>query len=73
MTLSGFNPAPEREKLNGDIFYIHLKTLECADIHITASSIGFYVNQSKISTFNPAINSSKLVFVNLIDLFKHVS
>lgn len=73
LTYSGFNPPPENEKLNGDLFYLHLKTLEGLDYHITACEIGFYVNQSKISNFNPAMNSAKLVFASLLDLIANVS
>jgi len=72
--LSGFNPVPTSEKLNGDILYLHARTLENQDIHITCCPLGFYVNQSKISHFNPAKSPIyKGVYGSLIDLLKSVS
>lgn len=74
IAVSGFNPVPTAAKLNGDLFYIHARTLEGQDIHITASPGGFYVNQSKISCYNPAKSVVyKGVYANLFDLFKNVS
>lgn len=44
------------------------------DVHITASPHGFYVNQSKISNFNPIKSHTfKTVYPNLIDLLRTVS
>jgi F0F1-type ATP synthase alpha subunit len=37
ISLSGFNPPPPKQKFNGDLFYIHARTLEGQDLHITAS------------------------------------
>lgn len=72
--LSGFNPAPPSERLNGDLFYVHARTLEGQDLHITASPGGFYVNQSKISSFNPHKSTIyKQTYGSLLDLFKSVS
>ena len=74
ISLSGFNPPPVSEQLNGDLFYIHVKTLEPVDIHITASPYGFYVNQSKISYFNPNHSTvHKKTYASLLDLLKSVS
>lgn len=74
LSLSGFNPAPMNERLNGDLFYIHVRTLEGQDTHITASPAGFYVNQSKISSFNPNRSTvHKNTYTSLIDLFKGIS
>lgn len=54
--------------------YLYARTLENHDIHITASPLGFFVNQSKISNFNTAKSPVfKGVFASLIDLFKSVS
>jgi protein TIF31 len=60
--------------LNGDLIYLHARTLEGQDIHITACPAGFFVNQSKISCFNPAKSTIyKGIYGSLIDLFKAVS
>ena len=48
--------------------------MEGQDIHITANPAGFFVNQSKISCFNPAKSTIyKGIYGSLIDLFKAVS
>lgn len=74
LSLSGFNPSPCGEKLSGDLFYIHARSLEGQDLHITASPLGFYLNQSRISFFNPnRLSSNKSTYVSLFDLFKAVS
>jgi hypothetical protein len=59
--------------LDGSLYYLHLRVLESVDYHITASPEGFYLNQSKISYFNPSPVPGKPIFVNLIDLIKSVS
>lgn len=65
---SGFNPPPAQAQFAGDYFYLHLKTLENMDIHITACANGFYANQSKISAYNPAIQNGKPTYISLLDL-----
>ena len=65
---SGFNPPPAQAQFAGDYFYLHLKTLENTDIHITACASGFYVNQSKINAYNPAIQNGKATYASLLDL-----
>ncbi len=72
--MSGFNPVPTSERLSGDILYVHVRTLEGQDIHVTSSAAGYYVNQSKISCFNPARSTTyKGVYGSFIDLLKAVS
>lgn len=72
--MSGFNPPPTSERLNGDLFYIHVRVLEGQDLHITASPYGFYLNQSKISNFNPnKSTSNKHTYGSLLDLLKAFS
>jgi hypothetical protein len=36
ISLSGFNPPPTQQRIDGNLFYIHLRTLESIDYHITA-------------------------------------
>lgn len=72
MSLSGFNPPPSPQKLDGNLFYIHLRVLESVDYHITASPQGFFLNQSKISHFNPT-PANRPTYPNLLDLIKSLS
>jgi hypothetical protein len=66
--LSGF-AVPVQAELAGDLFYLHVKTLENTDLHITASALGFFVNQSKINHYNPTAVPGRPIFTSLIDLF----
>jgi hypothetical protein len=68
LELSGFNPPPQQAQFAGDFFYLHLKTIENVDLHITACANGFYVNQSKINCYNPAIQNGKQTYISLLDL-----
>jgi hypothetical protein len=38
------------------------------DLHITACANGFYLNQSKISCYNPFIQNGKSTYISLLDL-----
>lgn len=73
MLLSGFNPPPSQAEFAGDLFYIHVKTLENYDCHITASPLGFYQNQSKINSYNPSSLHNKAPYPNLLDLLATLS
>ena len=73
ISLSGFNPPPPQQRLDGNLFYLHLRVLESVDYHITASPEGFFVNQSKISAFNPAPVPNKPVYASLFDLIRSLS
>lgn len=73
LELSGFNPPPPQAEFAGDLFYLHLKTLENGDCHITASPLGFYQNQSKINSYNPSIANGKTPSTNLLDLLAAIS
>jgi protein TIF31 len=68
MELSGFNPPPPQAQFAGDFFYIHLKTLENLDLHITACANGFFVNQSKVNCYNPSPQNGKPTYISLLDL-----
>lgn len=55
---SGWNPVRGNRRLQGDLFYLDLETLEGETFTITAWSNGYYVNASKGQTeFNPAASS----------------
>ncbi|KAJ1968496.1 Intracellular distribution of mitochondria, partial [Dimargaris xerosporica] len=57
LALSGWNPVPQFRKLQGDLIYLTVKTLEGATHEITGATSGFFVNQSSGSRFNPAPNT----------------
>ncbi|XP_015794639.1 clustered mitochondria protein homolog [Tetranychus urticae] len=73
MTTSGWNPPPGWRKLQGDILYLYVVTLEDKRYHITASTHGFFVNQSTEEVFNPKPVSPKVIYHSLIDLLDHLS
>jgi len=71
--VSGFNPPPYYRKLQGDLYYLQLHTLEEVDFHVTASSEGFFVNQSTQNCFNPNQNTKYFICISLIDLIAQLS
>lgn len=73
LTASGWNPPPGHRKLHGDLMYLYVVTLEDKHLHITASSRGFYINQSTEEEFNPKPANPKVVYHALIDLLSQVS
>ncbi|RWS13928.1 hypothetical protein B4U79_14102 [Dinothrombium tinctorium] len=73
LTMSGWNPPPGTRKLHGDLMYLYVITLEDKRFHITASTRGFYVNQSTEEEFNPKPASPKLVYHSLVDLLSQLS
>ncbi|XP_029826226.2 clustered mitochondria protein homolog [Ixodes scapularis] len=73
LTTSGWNPPPGPRKLHGDLMYLYVVTLEDKRYHITASTRGFYVNESTEEEFNPRPSSPKHVFHSLVDLLGQVS
>jgi protein TIF31 len=52
IVFSGFNPPPGNRRLQGDLFYLDVTTLEGETLCITASSRGFFVNNSKLPNTN---------------------
>jgi hypothetical protein len=51
---------PSARKLQGDLFYINVKTLDVGERGITCCVNGFYVNNSvEKSTFNPNPSTRK--------------
>ncbi|GFQ78441.1 clustered mitochondria protein homolog [Trichonephila clavata] len=73
LTISGWNPPPGLRKLRGDLLYLYVVTAEDKRLHITASTRGFYINQTTDEEFNPKPASPKLVFHSLADLLSQVS
>lgn len=74
LALSGWNPVPHRQKLKGDLLYLAVTTLENEIIHITASTKGFFVNNSSNNKFDPAPSHSKKASAHsLITLLQKIS
>ncbi|KAG8192670.1 hypothetical protein JTE90_009698 [Oedothorax gibbosus] len=73
LTISGWNPPPGIRKLRGDLLYLYVVTAEDKRLHITASTRGFYINQTTDEEFNPKPASPKLIFHSLADLLSQVS
>eukprot|EP00027_Filamoeba_sp_ATCC50430_P001401 CAMPEP_0168547004 /NCGR_PEP_ID=MMETSP0413-20121227/3799_1 /TAXON_ID=136452 /ORGANISM="Filamoeba nolandi, Strain NC-AS-23-1" /LENGTH=1303 /DNA_ID=CAMNT_0008577217 /DNA_START=67 /DNA_END=3978 /DNA_ORIENTATION=+ len=71
---SGFNPPPGYRRLNGDLLYLEVTTLENRTIHITGWTKGFYINATQGTNFNPNPNpSERAQSHNLIYLLNQVS
>ena len=70
---SGFNPPPYHRKSMGDLYYLHVKTLEEIDLHLTANYHGFYVNQSTQGNFNPNPHPKYVSCFSLLDLLLQIS
>lgn len=74
IVFSGFNPPPGYRRLNGDLLYLEITTLENRTIHITGWTKGFYVNATQGNHFNPSPNpSERAQSHNLIYLLNQVS
>ncbi|XP_062583916.1 clustered mitochondria protein homolog isoform X1 [Saccostrea cucullata] len=73
LTYSGWNPPPGNRRMHGDLLYLYVLTLEDKKYHITASTRGFYVNQSTEDEFNPRAAQQKFLSHSLIDLLNQIS
>lgn len=74
LTTSGWNPPPGSRRMHGDLMYVFIITLEDKRVHVTASSRGFYVNQTTEEEFNPkpAAAGAHLSH-SLVDLLAQIS
>ena len=68
-----WNPAPASRRLQGDLFYIEVNTLENHVVHITATSSGFFVNRTHRDTFNPLPQQPLTHAFSLVALLATVS
>ena len=59
--------------MRGDLMYIFVITLEDKRVHITASSRGFYVNQTTEEIFNPKPVAQAHLSHSLVDLLSQIS
>ncbi|CAG0915474.1 unnamed protein product [Notodromas monacha] len=73
LTTSGWNPPPGPRKLHGDLLYVFVVTLEDKRFHITASTRGFFVNQSTDDEFCPKAASPNHLAHSLIELLQQIS
>lgn len=73
LTTSGWNPPPGTRRLHGDLMYLYVATLEDKRYHITASTRGFYLNESTEEVFDPRPVTPKHVYHSLVDLLGQIS
>lgn len=73
LTMSGWNPPPGNRKMHGDLMYLYIVTAEERHVSVTASTRGFYLNQSvNIFVSYPCFHCSKLAVVKLHNLLMFV-
>ncbi|XP_057207169.1 clustered mitochondria protein homolog isoform X2 [Triplophysa rosa] len=73
LTMSGWNPPPGNRKMHGDLMYLCIVTVEDRHISITASTRGFYLNQSTTYTFNPKPANPSFLSHSLVELLNQIS
>ncbi|XP_051521359.1 clustered mitochondria protein homolog isoform X3 [Myxocyprinus asiaticus] len=73
LTMSGWNPPPGNRKMHGDLMYLYIVTVEDRHVSITASTRGFYLNQSTTYTFNPKPANPSFLSHSLVELLSQIS
>lgn len=73
LTFTGFNPPPGPRKMKGDLMYLHIITMEDKRYHLTASTKGFFVNQSTDDVFNYKPDNQHKIHHSLVDLLNALS
>ncbi|KAJ3589974.1 hypothetical protein NHX12_007931 [Muraenolepis orangiensis] len=73
LTMSGWNPPPGNRKMHGDLMYLYMVTVEERHISLTASTRGFYLNQSTTYTFNPKPANPSFLSHSLVELLSQIS
>uniref|UniRef100_A0A8D2LT72 Clustered mitochondria homolog n=1 Tax=Varanus komodoensis TaxID=61221 RepID=A0A8D2LT72_VARKO len=73
LTMSGWNPPPGNRKMHGDLMYLYVITMEDRHVSITASTRGFYLNQSTAYNFNPKPASPSFLSHSLVELLNQIS
>ncbi|XP_071946355.1 clustered mitochondria protein homolog [Antedon mediterranea] len=73
VTMSGWNPPPGPRRLHGDLLYLYVVTVEGGTYHITASTRGFFVNQSTLDVFNSKASEPKHLSHSLVELLNKLS
>lgn len=59
LTLSQWNPVPQKQQLKGDLLYLTLTTLESETFAITCHALGFFVSRISGSNFNPILKQNE--------------
>eukprot|EP01127_Copromyxa_protea_P005232 TRINITY_DN1513_c2_g1_i1.p1 TRINITY_DN1513_c2_g1~~TRINITY_DN1513_c2_g1_i1.p1 ORF type:complete len:1243 (-),score=410.37 TRINITY_DN1513_c2_g1_i1:1503-5231(-) len=73
LNYSGWNPPRGNRKLQGDLFYLDVVTLEGESVVVTAWSNGFFVNSSKNGNFDPTPSARPCRAHALVDLLRELS
>ncbi|PRP74275.1 hypothetical protein PROFUN_12022 [Planoprotostelium fungivorum] len=73
MFFSGWNPPPGNRRLQGDLFYLEVETMEDKRFFITGCPSGFYVNESTISLFSSKVHPRWPISHSLAALLSLVS
>ncbi|XP_019741404.1 clustered mitochondria protein homolog isoform X4 [Hippocampus comes] len=73
LTMSGWNPPPGNRKMHGDLMYLYIVTVEERHVSVTASTRGFYLNQSTTYTFNPKPANPSFLSHSLVELLSQIS
>jgi protein TIF31 len=73
LSLSGWNPVSHPRRLAGDLMYLNVVTLENESLCITASTTGFFVNNSTPTEFNPNSRGANKRAHSLIRLLQSLS
>ncbi|CAL8361377.1 unnamed protein product [Merluccius merluccius] len=73
LTMSGWNPPPGNRKMHGDLMYLYMVTAEERHVSVTASTRGFYLNQSTTYTFNPKPANPSFLSHSLVELLSQLS
>lgn len=71
--LSHWNPPPANFQLKGHLFYLQANTLEGKTFHITASTAGYFVNNTSGEKFDPTISKKTQHSHSLLTLLKQIS
>ncbi|KAI5626725.1 clustered mitochondria protein-like [Silurus asotus] len=73
LTMSGWNPPPGNRKMHGDLMYLYIVTVEERHVSLTASTRGFYLNQSTTYNFNPKPANPSFLSHSLVELLSQIS
>ncbi|XDV32276.1 hypothetical protein PO909_003137 [Leuciscus waleckii] len=73
LTMSGWNPPPGNRKMHGDLMYLYIVTVEDRHVSITASTRGFYLNQSTTYIFSPKPANPSFLSHSLVELLSQIS
>uniref|UniRef100_A0AAR2K973 Clustered mitochondria protein homolog n=1 Tax=Pygocentrus nattereri TaxID=42514 RepID=A0AAR2K973_PYGNA len=73
LATSSWNPPPGNRKMHGDLMYLNVVTMEDRHCSVTASTRGFYINQSTTYSFNPKPASPSVLSHSLVELLSQIS